>query len=336
MANTGNHQIKILELMRIFEQETDEDHALTINTLVEMIQGLGYSAERKGIRADIEILRDFGMDIERTHDRAPGYYLASREFELPELKLLADAVAASRFITEKKSEQLLDKLTSLTSVSNAAQLNRQVVVRDRLKAEKDGGYYTIDTIYNCINNNHQMTFQYQDWVLKGAQKKLVLRHGGSLYEVSPCALFWDDEKYYLVAFSQKNQAIRHYRVDKIVHAEEVDMARDQEGMRLWDKTDKSNYTRRTFGMFAGKPEIVGLQAAKRLTGVLIDRFGTDISMRAVNDDTIAVRVPVELSGQFYGWLAGLGSDIKITSPAAVAEDYAQYLKHILQRYSPDK
>ncbi|MFC2777114.1 MAG: alanine racemase [Pauljensenia sp.] len=161
------------------------------------------------------------MDIERTRDRAPGYYLADRTFELPELKMLADAVAASRFITEKKSRTLLSKIGTLTNRYDALQLHRQVTVSDRVKAEREAGFYGIDTIFSCIDHNHQMSFHYSDWELIGSRKELVARHGGALYRVSPCELLWDSERYYLIAYAEREAAIRFYRVDKITDALEL-------------------------------------------------------------------------------------------------------------------
>ena len=220
MANTRNNKRKILALKEILERETNESHSLTIADLVEKLEAAGFPAEKKSVTRDLHELEDAGMAIERTRERAPGYYLADRTFELPELKMLADAVAASRFITEKKSRTLLSKIGTLTNRYDALQLHRQVTVSDRVKAEREAGFYGIDTIFSCIDHNHQMSFHYSDWKLIGSRKELVPRHGGALYRVSPCELLWDSERYYLIAYAEREAAIRFYRVDKS-HSREI-------------------------------------------------------------------------------------------------------------------
>lgn len=332
MANTKNNKRKILALKEILEQETNETHSLTITDLVEKLDAAGFPAEKKSVTRDLHELEDAGMAIEKTRDRAPGYYLADRVFELPELKMLADAVAASRFITEKKSRLLLSKIGSLTNRYDAGQLHRQVTVSDRIKAEREAGYYGIDTIFSCIDHNRQMSFHYSDWELRDGRKELVARHGGALYQVSPCELLWDSERYYLIAYAEAEAAIRFYRVDKILDAREMDLPRNRRGMAAWDRMDPSTYTKRTFSMFAGHRETVTLQADARLTGVLIDRFGTDLSMRCLADGRVQARPVVEVSPQFFGWLTGLGPGIILMGPAEVREEYAAYLEKISARY----
>ena len=332
MANTRNNKRKILALKEILERETNESHSLTIADLVEKLEAAGFPAEKKSVTRDLHELEDAGMDIERTRDRAPGYYLADRTFELPELKMLADAVAASRFITEKKSRTLLSKIGTLTNRYDALQLHRQVTVSDRVKAEREAGFYGIDTIFSCIDHNHQMSFHYSDWELIGSRKELVARHGGALYRVSPCELLWDSERYYLIAYAEREAAIRFYRVDKITDALELDQARDRQGMAAWNQMDPSTYTKRTFSMFAGQEEWVTLRANARLTGVLIDRFGTDLAMRQLEDGRVQARALVEVSPQFFGWLTGLGPEIEIAGPEEVREEYRSYMEGILDQY----
>lgn len=331
MANTKNSKRKILALKEILERQTNETHSLTIADLVEKLEAAGFPAEKKSVTRDLHELEDAGMAIERTRERAPGYYLAERTFELPELKMLADAVAASRFITEKKSRALLSKIGSLTNRYDALQLHRQVTVSDRVKAERESGFYGIDTIFSCIDHNHQMSFHYSDWELVGSRKELVPRHGGALYRVSPCELLWDSERYYLIAYAEREAAIRFYRVDKITDALEMEQARNRIGMVAWSQMDPTTYTKRTFSMFAGREERVTLWANARLTGVLIDRFGTDLAMRRLKDGRVQARALVEVSPQFFGWLAGLGPEIEIAGPGEIREEYRAYLTEILNR-----
>ncbi len=328
MGNRGNQKQKLLRIMELFLQRTDENHAVTAQEIIDYLdQNYEIKAERKSIYADIDVLKEYGMDIVKGGGRSPGYFLASRDFELAELKLLADAVSASKFISEKKSEQLLQKLGTLGSSYEGRQLRRQVVVMDRVKSDNESVYYTIDTIYSCIDNNHALLFQYAQW---NSEKKLELRHEGRIYRVSPAFLFWDNEYYYLVAWSDDDQQIRHYRVDKIVGARESQMRRGGEKERAALRPNE--YGQKTFGMFSGTEEMLKLKCSSGLTGVLIDRFGTDIMLRPGDESYVIANVKVVVSSQFFGWLAGLGNKVEILSPDSVREAYAEHLRSIVGLY----
>ena len=319
MANAGNQKLKLLYIMEIFLRETDEHHSINASEIVKKLAERGIVTERKSVYRDIDILVDFGMDIVRSPETKAGFYLAGRTFELPELKLLADAVAASKFITDSKSAQLEKKIEQLASRYEAKQLQRQVVVSDRVKTENEKIYYAIDVIYNCIDNNHQMEFQYSEWTV---EKKRQLRKNGAIYRVSPEFLLWDNEYYYLVAFDELAGAIRHYRVDKMENAKERDEARG--GVEARKNLRRADYAR--------KPRTVVLYCKKELVGVMLDRFGTEASVRPEGKEEIALRTEVEVSPQFFGWLAGLGDKVRIQAPADVAESYREYLRGILSRY----
>ena len=327
MANSGNQKLKILKIHDMLLRETDENHTLSTRQIIDRLEADGIKAERKSIYSDMDILRDYGMDIMISEERQGGYYLASKDFELPELKLLVDAVSASKFITEKKSRELVKKLETLSSRYEGTQLQRQVVVADRTKSENESIYYIIDVIYNCIDNNHKMRFQYTDWT---PDKKKALRKDGAYYEISPSFLLWDNEYYYLVAYDSIQKQIRHYRVDKMVNATETENARD--GIHERNAIHIADYTKKTFSMYAGKESTVTLRIDNSLIGVIIDRFGTDLSIRKEKDSTSIVRVNVEVSPQFYGWVTGLGNKIEIIGTDEVREGYQQYLSNILTSY----
>lgn len=323
MANQANQKLKLLYIMDLLREHSDEEHPLTAAGMIEELEQLGISAERKSIYRDIQVLLDYGLDIEKAPENN-GFYLANRDFELPELKLLVDAVAASKFITEKKSRELVAKIEGLTSEYQAKHLHRQVVVSDRVKNANESIYYAIDEIYNCIDNNHKMTFQYMEW---NAKKEQVFRHNGKTYLVSPEFLLWDNEYYYLVALDEETGQIRHYRVDKIRNAIETEEDRNPSV----GKINKGDYAKKRFSMFSGEPNIVGLRAPSYMAGVMVDRFGTEIAMRPDGED-ILVRVPVEVSPQFFGWVTGLGGKVTIESPAEIRKQYREYLDDILEKY----
>ncbi len=327
MAKSEKQKQKLLYLMRLLSERTDEEHAATMAEIIDYLALHGITAERKSIYSDMDVLSDFGMDIIRIKERPGGYYLASRQFELAELKVLVDAVQSSKFITSKKSSELIAKLETLCSHAQARQLHRQVVVTNRNKAANENIYYNVDLIYNAISENAKIRFQYFEW---SADKEMRLRRDGSFYVVSPWLLTWDDENYYLIAYDERSRMIRHYRVDKMLRLGLLDERREGKGQ--FDDFDIAAYSRKTFGMFAGEEETVTLTCDESLTGVMIDRFGKEIAMRRREDEKIQVRVQVAVSRQFFGWVTGLGPSVKIDGPARVAQAYRKYLQEILEQY----
>ena len=268
------------------------------------------------------------MDIISIREKPGGYYLGSRQFELAELKLLVDAVQASRFVTTKKSRELISKLETLTSRSEAGQLHRQVVVAERGKSSNEQIYYNVDEIYAAMAADHTIRFQYFEC---SVHKEMIPRRDGAYYEVSPWLLTWEDENYYLIAYDSDARILKYYRVDKMLHLTVCDKPR--EGQEAFAALDIAGFAKKTFGMFAGDETTVALQCNASLTGVMIDRFGINVAMRPVGDGMIRVRANIAVSRQFFGWLTGLGSGVQIISPPEIRAQYKQYLKSILDQYS---
>ena len=328
MPKSEKQKQKLLYIEELLRTRTDEDHAVTTPQIIDYLEQNDIKAERKSIYDDIRTLSDFGLDIIRGEGPRSGYSLASREFELAEVKLLVDLVQSSKFITPKKSRELITKLEGLVSTYDARKLQRQVVVTDRNKTVNENIYYSVDVIYAAMADNTQVTFQYFDWNVK---KEMQLRKDGAFYQVSPWLLTWDDENYYLVAYDSTAQQMKHYRVDKMLHITQSDTPRDGRG--AFDQIDVAAYSKKTFGMFAGEEKTVQLLLDRSLTGVVIDRFGTDVALRSYDEDHILVRANVAVSPQFYGWLAGLSDKVRILSPEDVAQDYQNYLQNILTSYT---
>ena len=325
MAKNYNQKMKLLHILRVLNEKTDELHYLTAAQLIEELDKVGIRAERKSIYSDIDELIDYGYDIIHVKSRINGgYYMGSRDFELAELKLLVDAVQSSKFITRKKSSDLIKKIEKLTSVYEAKNLQRQVYVTNRIKTDNESIYYSIDDIHNAIQNNKKIQFQYMDWTVS---KELKPRKNGQWYEVSPYALVWADECYYLVGYATLNQEIRHYRVDKIGKLNILDDKR--EGMENPGSFDVAAYSQKVFGMYGGEAEGVTIGFPEKLIGVFIDRFGKEIDIRKREEGYLSVRASVVLSGQFYGWLAGLGKEVNILSPQNVKDAYCDYLNEVL-------
>ena len=327
MPRVFNQKIKILYLMRVFLEQTDEEHPMSVKELITYLNNLGISAERKTVYDDIETLRNFGMDILNRREKPAGFYLASREFELPELKLLVDAVQSSRFITSRKSRQLIGKLESLASVYEARQLRRQVFVENRIRTMNESVYYSIDEIQRALNEDRQISFQYCEWTV---EKELRLKKNGERYLVSPWGLVWQNENYYLVAYDEKCEKVKHYRVDKILQIQIENQPRD--GKEICKNYDTGELTSRTFGMFGGREETICLEAHNRLVGVVLDRFGRDIMIHRKDSEHFKTLIRVNVSGQFFGWIASLGPDAVIASPEEVREEYREFLEKSLSNY----
>ena len=326
MARSANQKLKILYLMKIFLERTDADHSLTISEIIDELGKYGITAERKSLYDDIDNLRSYGLDIEVARDTKVRYYVANRLFELPELKLLVDAVQASKFITAKKSGELIKKLESFSSTYEAMKLQRQVYVSNRIKTMNESIYYNVDFIHSAINDNKKITFKYYEWT---PEKEKKLRHGGALYCVSPWALTWDDEYYYMIAYDSASCNIKHFRVDKMVN---IGISEDmREGAKIFEDFDMALYSKQVFGMFGGELTTVLLECDNSLAGVVIDRFGTDVTIMP-STDKFSVSVRVMVSPTFISWALGFGGKLKITSPSWVADRLVQTANEALELY----
>lgn len=327
MARSANQKIKILYLMRILLERTDDDHGLTLEEISNALLECGVEAERKTLYDDLEVLRVFGLDIEKRKDKTVRYHAVSREFELPELKLLVDAVQSSKFITHKKSNELIKKIESFTSRYEAQQLQRQVFVSNRIKTMNESIYYTIDYIHDAINSNVKVSFQYFSWNVK---KEKALRHNGDHFVISPWALTWDDENYYMIGYDHISGLVKHYRVDKMLNIQLTDEKRD--GAELFKNFDMAVYSKETFGMYGGKEQTVTLRCNNRIAGVIIDRFGTNPPFSNVTDTHFEIRIKVHTSPLFYSWLMSFGADITILGPDEVINDYVALASAGLDQY----
>ncbi len=329
MESSSVKKMKLLYLAQMLAEETDQNNALTMQQILDRLERHGISAERKSIYTDLEDLRAFGMDIKGEKvDRNYVYYLASRDFELPELKLLVDAVQSAKFITEKKSAELIKKLEGLGSRNEAKYLHRQVLIAGRIKTMNESIYRNVDAVQNAILENRQITFQYFNW---NVRKEQELRHYGMRYRVSPWGLIWDDEYYYLLGYDPDDRIIKHYRVDKMLRIARTDDKR--EGEETFRQLDLAKYSKSVFGMFGGEMTEVTFEAKNHMAGILVDRFGRDIMMIPQDDEHFTVTVRVALSGQFYGWLTALGPDIRIIAPSAAVEGMREIAARLSAQYS---
>lgn len=330
MAKSDNQKLKLLYIKEMLEEKTDENHIITTQQIIDGLAEYGIKAERKSIYSDIEALTNYGMDIILKKERPSGYYLASRGFELPELKLLVDAVQTSKFITTKKSRELIKKLESMASKYDGNLLQRQVIVTDRIKSMNESIYYNVDVIHQAISGNVQVKFKYVEWT---AAKQTKFKRDGADYVVSPWALTWSEDNYYMIGFDGKNGKVKHYRVDKMYKP--VLTSEERDGKEIFQNFDMVKYSKQTFGMYSGVEKELVLECNQDIIGVIIDRFGPDTAIRLVDDEICRVRVTVNVSNTFYGWLCSLGNKVRIAEPSEIASDYRKFLKEITKLYKKD-
>lgn len=317
-----------LYLMEILLERTNDEHMLNATELCTILdQEYGISTDRRTIYTEMEILEKFGLDIQQKKGKNSGYYIGARDFELPELKLLVDAVQSSKFITEKKSKELIQKLEKLCCKTDAAILSKYVFIVNRPKTENETVYYNVDYIHNAIYENKEISFQYAEWTTK---KEFKLKKEGAFYVVSPWALTWDDENYYLVAYDEVAGIIKHYRVDKMQRTKILKT--DRKGEESFKNFDLASYAKKTFGMYGGIDAEVTLECKNELAGVVIDRFGHDVWLIPQGEDYFKIKVLVSVSPQFFGWITGIGPGMKIIGPKDVKNQYKEYLLNVLENY----
>ncbi len=330
MSRGKNQKLKLLYLRDILLKKTDETHTLSLQQIMGQLALYGVEAERKSLYDDLEQLQQYGLDIIHQRDgKKHGYYVGEKIFDLAELKILVDAVQSSKFITEKKTRELIHKLEGFLSEYEARQLHRFVFVADRAKTQNERIFYEVDVIHMALNENKQITFQYCQW---NEEKELVPKRGGAWYQVSPWALCWGDENYYLVAYDEKNEDIRHYRVDKMLHTQIVDLTR--KGEAVLEGLDMAKYAKKMFGMFGGEEVRIVLACTPSFVGIFLDRFGKNIQVQSMQDGRLRVVIHVALSDAFLAWIIGLGKDVEIIQPVHVRrrmEEIGTHLKNVYEK-----
>ncbi len=325
MPKSSEQKKKALIILQYLWEKSDEDHPLPTTAIIDYLENMGIKAERKSIYSDIEMLCSLGYDIIYRKGQYGGYYMASRDFAMAELKLLVDAVQSSKFITEKKSNELISKIEKLTSHYEGRKLQRQVYVANRVKTDNESILYNIDGIHEAISGNYTISFLYSEWNM---QKKLVYRNNGERYIADPLNLVWDDENYYLVAVEISSGITKHYRVDKMSDIVVEPTRRKVSGY----KYNTAEYTKEHFSMFHGKKEIVTVRFTSNLIGVVIDRFGKDVSIIPRGDSHFDARLEVQVSNQFFGWITGLAPNADIIAPEPVVKQYKGLIEDIIKRY----
>lgn len=325
MPKSDNQKLKIFYILEYLQKNSHENHPVRASDLIAMLDRQhNISCDRKTVYSDIAALQDYGVDIISIPGKNGGYYIASRNFELSELKLLIDAVQSSRYLTEKKSRELIEKLLTQCNEQDAKLMKRNVLVSGRVKSMNETIYYSVDTIQDAIAQNRQITFRYFDWDFGGKRK-----FREKPYIASPYGLCQDNENCYLLAFSDRH-GITSYRVDRMM---DISLSNDAR-IPCPELTGKAlvDHANRLFQMYSGDAVDVKLQFHNSLLNVVVDRFGKDTMLIPDGPEHFNFTVRVAVSPMFLSWVMGFGSKAKILYPQSVAEELCQLCKEAMSRY----
>lgn len=328
MSKRPNQMKKIPLIIKMLREETDDEHGLTMSDIIERLAEEGVEAERKSIYRDFDVLRECGYDIIKRPGRPTEYAIGEREFEYPELLLLVDAVQSSRFLTTRKSNQLLNRIKGLTSVHLAQALDRHVHVEQRIRAQNESVYYNVDAIQNAIAQHSKVSFRY---FKHDMNQKKVYRKEGRPYIETPVHLVYSDGYYYLISFNDDHDDFVRYRIDRMSHIQVLDEPATRNDRIA--SFDVEKFALQAFGMFGGEKVTVTLAFDADVIDMILDRFGTrDTIIIPQPDGTGHATVTVRKSSVFFGWLAGFGTRARIIAPTALAEEYREYLRKIVEQY----
>ena len=326
MAKSEKQKQKLIRLLQVLMRETDEDHGISMSEIISRLNEYGISAERKSIYDDFLTLEDLGFYVSHTSTKPPRYKLDNKIFELAELKMLVDAVQSSKFITAKKSREIIEKLEIFAGVHHSMKLSRQVYIEDRIKTVNSSSIYSIDAIHNAINENKKLSFRYFEY---NGEKNKTFRHNGKPYKTTPCTLIWDDEKYYLVAYDEDAELMKNFRVDKMQDVFVIDEPRLVN--EVIDKFSPADYSKKIFGMYGGREELVTIECRENLAGPIIDRFGmAPVFIKTDFGFKFSTRVMV--SPTFFAWVLGFGNEMRIISPENVVCEFKSNLQKIAENY----
>lgn len=328
MPKSSGQKLKLLYLLDYLKENTDENRVASMSEIISYLAGYGIKAERKSIYSDIEALRDYGADIVYVGGKKGGYFLASRHFELPEIKLLIDAVQSSRFISQSKSARLTDKLASLAGKNKGLLMKRQII-GDSTRTDNETVFYSIDRVFDAIHLDRQVSFRYYEYVLEGSGITRRYRRGGKIYVVDPVSMVRSGDYYYLVAY--ENGEIKHYRADKLSELKILESRTEPH-----NKLDMEKYVASVFAMYTGDRQFVTLHCDGSLAGVMTDRFGRDIPVRNDGAGGFYITVPVQTSPQFYSWVFSFSGMVTVAGPENAKEQMQEMLKKTYEKIKGEK
>lgn len=331
MASGSSQKLKLLYIIKILEQNSDDEHPISSTLIIKKLESYGITAERKAIYDDIECLQEFGYDIIKTRNPKAGYFLADREFELPEIFLLQDAVRTAHFISEKKTRDLCRKLNGKLSVYQLERNKTGIYINTDGKTKNESIFYNIDTISRAIENKHKITFKY------GVRQLNANRESEIVYKertASPYAMTWQDDHYYLIGNYDKYDTLVHLRIDRMKSVCEIDerYRHFSEVSKYTDSFNVADYTQSLFDMFAGRRQTVHLRCSKKLLEQILDRFGENIFVTNLSETHFEIDAQCAVSHGLVSWLAGFGGDIEVVSPQDLREMMRERAQKILELY----
>lgn len=315
---------RVLVLINYLYEHTDEKHQITSDDLVAYLKNSGVPANKKTLKSDLDLMVEAGFDIVTVSSKPNRYFWGNRQFEMPELKLLIDAVTSSRFITEKKSRELVKKLTELASVNQRDELRRHLHgAGGRFKAKNENIYYTVNDINEAINKRRRIAFRYFEY---DGNKNRVYRNDGNEYELSPYDLIWNNDFYYVVGYSREHDNVSTFRVDRV---EKVEVLKERAVKKPADYKVE-NYSTSIFEMFEGEKVSVKLECKNELMKYVIDRFGEEVETKPKGNDRFIATINVSLSPNFYAWVFRFEGGMKIISPKNAVSKIKEMANEILK------
>ena len=312
--DTSSTKKRLLLILELLYKTTDESHPVSTVDITDYLDEKGFQIDRKTLRSDLRLLISMGYDIVVVKSSPNKYFWGERTFEIPELKMLLDAVSSARFISETKSKQLTKKIMSLAGMQQREQLKRHVRAIGKTKADNKGLYYIIDTITEAINQKKKISFQYMEY---NGRKEKILRNDGEVYILSPYVLYWNEDYYYVLGYSDKRERVTAFRIDRM----KTPTIMDDDSVPKPEDFDVSAYSNKVFQMFSGEETTVELECDTALMKYVIDRFGLDVETEELSGEKFLAKVPVDLSPTFYGWVFQFGGGIRIIGPEEAVGAY---------------
>ena len=314
---------RLLLVQRLLYENTDEQHPLTTFEILDYLLEQGILTNRKTLKGDIDLMVECGMDIVTVQSKPNRYFWGARRFEQAELKLLIDAVSSSRFIPQRRSSALTKKIMTLTSVHGQKDLKRNVYATNRVKSSNENLLYIVDTVNEAISRKCKITFQYTDY---SPAKRKILRNDGEVYTLSPFALFWNQDYYYVVGYSEKHGNISNFRADRICN---IELTGDKAAKKPKDFS-LARYSQQIFEMYDGDTVKVKLECSNHLMKYVVDRFGEKVKTEIATEDTFYAYPEVALSPNFYSWVFKFAGDIRIISPVKAVNEIKEIAQKVLK------
>ena len=332
MEARTTQQLKLLYIIEILQKHSDEDHPINATEICEKLDAYGISAERKAIYNDIDVLIDFGYDIVKATVPRRGYFMASRHFELPEIYLLCDAVRSAEFITSKKTRELISKLDSMLSNEQVKKREKRIYIDTRHKFKNEEIYYSIDKINKAIENGVKVAFKYSQRKLTDDRKILA---NDKVFTVSPYALIWQNDRYYLVGNIEKYNNLIHLRLDKIRSVEILDKEPVRHFSEVSEYTeffDSADYIAKTFNMYGGELKKVEFTCSRNILDQIVDQFSEDIFVYKVTEQNFSFSTNALVSEGLISWILQFGKDIEVVSPPELRQMVIKRITDLKELY----